>query len=347
MASLYGDPLPPRPTDQPPHWPTPANGLLPAVAVSMLRAMPTLDALVKVADAGLHPWVRSLVQQEQRLAALREELEWAVTTAATEMDFARGFAAAQPQSGQPAEAFLNRWLTVTGDLDVLVGPRYRARDPQRPFVAVDAASRVVKSGDLSALVAVTRESFAPFRPGYVRLWSSDPVGSWPGTRSDMRNVAGQLGDLRRNGVPAELSVEIATGLDFYDRYAQIHRDHVVRETTHALHARLESRADLTELVDAGTLFHVLLSGRRAGLVAAEPGVQHGLRGAVVVELLLEPSVRGQGHGKHLSTLLAQHLEAPDDQFLLGTIHVDNAAAYRAAIASGRRDVGGEVVVPLN
>ncbi len=254
--------------------------------------MPTLDALAEVADAGLHPCVRARVPQAERFATLREELEWALTTAATDMEFARGFAAAQPQSGQPAEAYLNRWLTVTGDLDVLVGPRYRARDPQRPFVAVDAASRVVKPGDLSALAAMTRESFASFRPGYVALWSSDPAGSWPGTRSDNRNVAGRLGDLRRNSVPPELSVESATGLDFYDRYAQIHRDHVVREPAHALHARIESRADLTELVDAGTLFHVLLNGRWAGLVAAEPGVQHGLRGAVVVELLLEPSRTG-------------------------------------------------------
>ena len=270
-----------------------------------------------------------------------------LTTAVTDMEFARGFAAAQPQSGQPAEAYLNRWLTVTTDLDVLVGPRYRARNPERPFVAVDAASRLITPADLAALVAVTADSFAAFKPEYVSLWSCDPAGRWPGTRSDKRNVAGRLGELRPNNVPPELSAEIATGLDFYERYAQIHRDHVAHDPAHGLHTRIESREDLSELLHAGTLFEVLLNGRWAGLVAAEPRVQRGLRGAVVIELLLDLSVRGRGYGKHLSALLAQHVEAPDDQFLLGTIHVDNIAAYRSALASGRQDVGGEVIVPLN
>jgi len=308
--------------------------------------MPTLDELVQVADAGVHPWVQARVPQSDRFAALREELEWALTTAVTDMEFARGFAAAQPQSGQPAEAYLNRWLTVTTDLDVLVGPRYRARNPERPFVAVDATTRLITPADLAALAAVTADSFAAFKPEYVSLWSCHPAGRWPGTRSDKRNVAGRLGELRPNNVPPELSAEIATGLDFYERYAQIHRDHVAHDPAHGLHTRIESREDLGELLEARTLFDVLLGGQWAGLVAAEPGVQHSLRGAVVVELFLDASVRGRGYGKHLSTLLAQQAEAPKNQFLLGTIHVDNTAAYRSALASGRQDVGGEVIVPL-
>jgi L-amino acid N-acyltransferase YncA len=103
---------------------------------------------------------------------------------------------------------------------------------------------------------------------------------------------------------------------------------------------------LEELRAAGTLFDVELHRRWVGVVAAEPGVQHGLRGAIVVELLLDPAARGKGYGKHLSTLLAQQLEAPDDWFLLGTIHLDNTAAYRSALAAGRRDVGGDVLLPL-
>jgi L-amino acid N-acyltransferase YncA len=76
-------------------------------------------------------------------------------------------------------------------------------------------------------------------------------------------------------------------------------------------------------------------------------VQHGLRGSVVVELLLDPEVRGRGYGRHLSTLLAQLLDIPSQSFLLGTIALDNTASYRSALAAGRRDVGGEVVVPLS
>ena len=269
-----------------------------------------------------------------------------LTTAVSDMDFARAFAAAQPQSGQPAEAYLNRWLEAADDLEVLVGPRYRARDPQRPFVALDAASRLVTPADTSALADAVGEAFLGFELGYLSLWSCDPAGSWTGTESDTRNLAGRLGCLRENPVPAELSAERATDLHFYDRYARVHREQVARDPGHALRTRTETREDLTELLSAGTLFNVLVSGQWAGLLAAEPGVQHGLRGAVVIELLLDLSVRGRGYGKHLSTLLAKQMGMPDDQFVLGTIHVDNTPAYRSAIASGRHDVGGEVIVPL-
>lgn len=308
--------------------------------------MRTLDELVRVADAGLHPSVRARIPPAERFEALREELEWAVTTAANDLDFARGFAAAQPQSGQPADAFLNRWLPVTEDLEVLAGPRYRGLDPRRPFVAVDAASRLITLADLPYLRRAAGEAFAAFGPGYLRLWSCQPAGSWPTTGSDHRNVTGSLGDLRRNPLPPELSARVASTLDFYDDYVAIHRDQVAREPAHAERTRVETREDLGSLLDAKTLFAVHVDGRWAGLLAAEPGVQHGLRGMVVVELLLDPAGRGRGYGKHLSTLLARQLAAPDDRDLLGTIHVDNTAAYRSALAAGRHDVGGEVIVAL-
>lgn len=62
-------------------------------------------------------------------------------------------------------------------------------------------------------------------------------------------------------------------------------------------------------------------------------------------MLLDPRVRGHGYGRYLGVLLAAPL-LPDAQFLLGTIHVDNIARYRAALGSGRRYVGGDITVPL-
>jgi len=75
-------------------------------------------------------------------------------------------------------------------------------------------------------------------------------------------------------------------------------------------------------------------------------VSHGLRGAVVIELLLEPAVRGRGYGRDLSVLLARALPLPDDQLLFGTIHTDNLPAYTAATRAGRLDVGGEILIPI-
>jgi L-amino acid N-acyltransferase YncA len=71
-----------------------------------------------------------------------------------------------------------------------------------------------------------------------------------------------------------------------------------------------------------------------------------VRGATVIELILDHRFRGRGYGKHLSTLLARGVPLPDDQCLMGTIHADNRTSYRSARAAGRVDVGGEIVVPL-
>jgi GNAT superfamily N-acetyltransferase len=308
--------------------------------------MPTLDDLARVADDSLHPQVRAWVPRTERLAALREEMRWSVTTAMTDMEFARGFATAQPRSGQPARAFLNRWIDVADDLSVLAGPRYRGRDPNRPFVAIEAGSRRLDAVDMLLLNRRIAAEFAPFAPGYVAIWDSAADGAWPGGRSDLRNLAGCIGDLRRNEVPAELTARTAHTLDFYRRYAEIYAGQVAADPAHALHTRLETSDDLDELREAGTLFEVLADGAWAGLIAAEPATSHGLRGFTVVELLLDPAFRGRGFGRHLSTLLAQGLDAPDTAFLLGTIHVDNTPAYRSAIASGRIDVGGEVLFDL-
>jgi L-amino acid N-acyltransferase YncA len=196
------------------------------------------------------------------------------------------------------------------------------------------------------LRAVVAAEFAAFEPGYVTIWDSAAAGAWPGSRSDLRNVAGRLDDLRSNTVPPELDARPAQTLGFYQRYEEIHARQVAVDPDHAFHTRIETREDLDELRAAGTLFEVFRYDVWAGVMAVEPGVQHGLRGYVVVELLLDPGVRGHGYGKHLGGLLARHLDAAGDAFLLGTIHTDNLPSYRSAIASGRIDVGGEVLFDL-
>jgi GNAT superfamily N-acetyltransferase len=311
----------------------------------------TLDEVVAVADAGLHRWVHEHASQDSRREALREELTWAVEVATVDRAFAEGFASAQPQSGQPAEAYLNRWVQVGDDLAVLAGPRYRGRDPERPFVAVDAATRVLDEADLPALRAALQPAFAGFRPRNVVFWSSRPPHAWPGCGADKRDVVGVLAELAARPRPVELSFEVAADLAFYPRYEQVHHEHVAAEPEHALHTRLETREELADLVEQGLVFDVTVDGRWAGVVAAWRAALRGLRGFEVVELLLDPAVRGRGYGRHLSSALAAELLARTgttaaDRFLVGTIHADNRRAYRAALAAGRHDVGGEVVVPL-
>ena len=236
-------------------------------------------------------------------------------------------------------------------MSVLVGPRYRGRDPHRPFVGIDASTRVLQAADLQALKSALGPAFEAFAPSYISFWSCAPARRWPGSDADKRDLVGALADLAAQPLPRELSVQIATDLSFYPRYQRIHDQQVAAEPEHATHARLETREDLAELVEQGLVFDVLVEGRWAGVLATWRAVRRSVRGFEVVELLLDPQVRGRGYGKHLSSALAASVLARGDrssadQYLLGTIHVDNVRAYRSALAAGRRDVGGEMILPL-
>jgi hypothetical protein len=89
-----------------------------------------------------------------------------------------------------------------------------------------------------------------------------------------------------------------------------------------------------------------VAGEVAGILAARPGVACGCRGAEVVELVLAPGFCGRGYGAALSALIAQGVAEPDDQWLFGTIHAENQPAYRSALAAGRTDIGGEILIDL-
>jgi GNAT superfamily N-acetyltransferase len=309
-------------------------------------ALPTLDVLVDVADAGLHPWVREHVLESVRRAALAEELGYRLDTAARDLTYAADFARAAPDIGQPPEAYLDRWLALDADAHVLAGPRYLGMNPDLPFVGIAASDRQLRPGDRNRLQAMATQHFAAFCPGFVMLTTADPVGAWPDTRAELRQVIGLLADLRRQPTPPELAAVPRADTDFYDRYHQIHQRHVAREPDHARHTRCEDRADLQQLADRGFLFDVRVDDEWAGVLAAEPDARRGVRGATVVELLLDDRYRGRGYGRHLSTLLAQGLPLGDDEYLMGTIHYDNTRSYRSALAAGRLDVGGEIIIPL-
>jgi len=308
--------------------------------------LPPLDVLVDAADAALHPWTREHVSKGVRQSALSEELGFWLHTAARDMAYAEAYAKDAPQSGQPPREYLDKWVAVGADGHVLAGPRYLGLDPDLPFVGVSASDRPLVPNDRDRLAALAREGFAAFSPGFVMVTTGDPVGAWPDTRSERRQVVGLLRDLRRRETPPELSAVPRTDTAFYDRYLQIHSRQVAHDPTHARHARCEDQQDLADLAGQGLLFDVQVNDEWAGIIAAEADVRRGIRGATVVELLLDPEYRGLRYGQHLSTLLAKVLPQTDEECLMGTIHVENVAAYRSALRAGRVDVGGEIVIPL-
>jgi L-amino acid N-acyltransferase YncA len=310
------------------------------------RNLPTIDVLVDGADAALHSWVREHIPEPERRAALAEELDFSLNTAARDLAYATSFAEVAPMSGEPPASYLDRWLALDAETHVLVGPRYLGRDPDLPFMGVSGAERPLVPADAGPLAALARKEFAPFAPKFVLLHTADEIGAWPGTQAEQRQLVGRLGDLRARPTPPGLAAVPRTDTGIYDRYLHIFEVDVERDPVHARHTRAESREDLQELADQALLYDVEVDGTWAGIVAAEPDARRGVRGATVVELILDHSFRGRGYGHHLSTLLARGVPLPDDQCLIGTIHADNAKAYRSALAAGRVDVGGEILVPL-
>ncbi len=309
-------------------------------------ALPSLDVLVSAADASLHPWVYQHVPQALRRAGLEKELGFWLHTAAQDMSYANAYAQRAPQSGEPPEAYLDRWLPLSEDAHVLAGPRYLGRDPNLPFVGVTASDRPLTPHDHAALVAMATTSFDAFRPGFVLLTTADPVGAWPGSGSELRQVVGSISALRARSTPPGVSTRPRTDTDFYGVYRAIHQAQVAADPSHGRHTRCEDQEDLGRLAASGLLHDVMVDGAWAGIVAAEPDSRRGVTGATVIELLLRPEYRGRGLGKHLSPLLAMAIPTAGEEFLIGTIHADNSAAYRAALAAGRVDVGGEVRLPL-
>jgi L-amino acid N-acyltransferase YncA len=308
--------------------------------------LPDLEVLVDAADAGLHPWVHEHVSTRARREALAEELGFFLDTAARDPEYAASFAELAPYSGEPPASYLDRWLPLSTGGHVLAGPRYLGRDPDLPFLGVSGSDRVLTPADAEPLTTLAREHFAPFAQKFVLLSTSDPIDAWPGTRPEQRQVVGLLGDLRRRALPPGLRAVARGDTAHYDRYRQIFDDDVARDPAHARHTRAETREDLQALADQGLVFDVEVDGEWAGVLAAEPDVRRGVRGATVVELVLDHAFRGRGLGRHLSTLLATAVTLPDDQCLMGTIHADNTTSLRSALAAGRVDVGGEITIPV-
>ncbi|HEY9291226.1 MAG TPA: hypothetical protein VIP98_08110, partial [Microlunatus sp.] len=177
----------------------------------LVRDLPELDLLVTAADTALHPWIRQHVPAAARRAALADELDFWLNTAARDPDHARGFAKAAPQIGQPVSAYLDRWLPLSSGARVLTGPRYLGRDPDLPFVGIPAADRALTPDDRAALIELARAEFAAFAPKFVLLYSAEPVAAWPECRSEKRVVVGRIGDLRGLPIDDRLSTRPVSG----------------------------------------------------------------------------------------------------------------------------------------
>lgn len=312
----------------------------------MTPELPTASELARFTLAAQHPLTRAWGPDGERLDRLAEAHEFDLQLA-TDLELA-GQRAAFLDVGQDAQAFLNRWLRVSDDLEAMLSIRFEGLDRTKPFVDASILSRPFVQSDLDALEGVAREVYGAFNPLYLRLWSAEPDGYFSGVGPDKRFLAAPLSALATQQAPPELSLSPTRDLSRYQgaqvAYASVDAAH----PAHVGQAHLQGEEDVQESIEAGTFFDVLVNGTWAGYVGAThetEGDTLGLDAYVVQELILASEFRGRGYGAALSTLLARALPQRE-RVLIGTIHAENVGAVRAARGAGRVDVGGWVQVRL-
>ncbi len=310
--------------------------------------LPSATDLAHWTLAAQHPLTRQWSSDdESRLARLAEDHKFDLRMA-TDLDFAAKGATLAP--GHEPREMLSRCVTVSSDLSALLSIRFEGLDPNKPFVDASLLSRPLAEGDLAQLGTAAAHTFGSFGPRYVRMWSAAPTDAFPSTHRDRRFLAAPLSELvgaGRIGIPDELSLTPTTDLARWDdvvaAYAAVAADH----PRHTDQAHIQDAEDLQQIIDAGTLFDVMVDHTWAGWIGAttETSSSLGLPCYEVQEIILAPGYRGHGYGAHLARLLASEL--PDqNRVLIGTIHADNRGAQQAARRAGRHDVGGWLQVPL-
>ena len=311
-----------------------------------MTTTPTARELAEFSLPAQHPVTRRWVDDELRLDLLTKQHELDIELL-TDPEIAR-MRTERFAPGRPIELMFNQWVQVAADQHVMLSMRYEGGDPAKPFVDASALSRPLEVGDLRPTAEAASKYFGSLAPAYLRLWSSEPAGSFPETLPDKRFLAGPLSVLRRAGepLPSELTLVRATSLANYE-LAQAAYDAVdAAHPDHPEQARLQDRDNLEGAVEDGLLFEVMIDDSWAGYIAAKPdGQDLGLPAYTVQDITLAPNYRGRGYGPHLTTLLARAL--PDDlPFLVGTIHANNRGALTAATIAARTDIGGWIQFPL-
>jgi hypothetical protein len=289
---------------------------------------------------------RSWVDDELRLELLTKQHELDIELL-TDPEIAR-MRSERFAPEQPIEIMFNQWVQISADQHVMLSMRYEGGDPTKPFVDASALRRPLQPEDIEPAADAASEYFGSLAPAYLRLWSSEPTGTFPETLPDRRFMAGPLSVLRRAGeaLPSELTLVKATSLTNYElaqaAYAAVDAAH----QDHPDQARLQDRDSMESSIKGGLLFDVLIDGTWAGYIGAQlDGQNLGLPAYTVQDIILSATYRGRGYGPHLTTLLTRAL--PENlPFLVGTIHANNRGALTAAHTSGRTDIGGWLQYPL-
>ncbi|MCL4209344.1 MAG: hypothetical protein HRU76_00680 [Phycisphaeraceae bacterium] len=337
----------------------------PAAAVQRLADVRTrlIDAEADAVHTALVEWLgRSGV--ERNLHAALDRFEGRMRDVESGACIVRTFCPELASSVQSGDV-LPRVIDLPGGESALARIRFRADGNNVRFIAVEAMTFAPRTTEeVDGLLAGLQQAFAPFQPRRVRVYVHggargegagvmSAIPAHPRATAYKRLLAAPLVMLQERaatlasddasegggGIPT-VTVAPPTTFDFYDDYARRY-EQFWRERPDLKHlVRCETLDDLMSFHAAGGLRLVLIGGEIAGVMAASPGVEHGLRGWWMRERFLYDTHRGQGLGAAALAAFLRSLPSRPHDLLYGTIAPKNQPSMRSALALGRVDVGG-------
>lgn len=247
--------------------------------------------------------------------------------------------------GSEAKDYLWRFLEMSNGRKLIAVINFMGMDLAKPFIRVMAMEPLLSSvAELEELAAYLKKEFAVFSP--PRICIQDGKNEWREETDKLKfdnwYVAAPLASLKNSDltIRANLRLEPAMNLDFYDWYEREYHLFLKEHPDHRIWLQLTERGEFQRMIDSCTCYLCFLGEERIGVIAAEYQEDKFLYGYCVFEELIQQSHRGQGLGKEMQRLMISHLPIREERDLVwGTIDSDNKISLKTALACGRQKVG--------
>ena len=264
----------------------------------------------------------------------------------TNSEFAKWHGSGREFFGEPVVRFNNRLLQFDS-IRMIVGIRFRNRDNDFPFVAIEQSSVAVgaiEHRDRSALFDAIVADYRAFRPFAVRFHhpSHLPFRS-AGTRGDLHVLMAPARTMAERGPPPGIDrIKLAGSGDlaFFDRYIALYEELTAARPWMRGVVNTEDRDSLEECCQQGLMFEIIVDDAWSGIVAGRLTTIGGIKGIQVVEIVLSRSAQGSGLGVAVQRRFAEAVVARDPCAIIwGTVADVNLPMRRTAERVGRVDVG--------
>lgn len=296
-----------------------------------------------------HPKLQQWYTHAELQSNLQPELE-ATTIEYFTPEFSSGFASHFAELGIAPERFAHRLLEVAGRR-FIAGIRFFGGDVKRPFVEVARISQPLENrAECEQISELIKNEFAEFAPSRWRIFQvSHQPYQFEGCAGDLRVLAGLLGEINQQPMPenaARVQLIPATSSQFYPRYVALYQQLYQERPWLPDVARTESLEDIEHYLQHDKVFEIFVDGQWAGITIAARDQGWGVRGWLMVEIVLDTQFRGQDLAVTVQRLLVKQLEDDGKDCLFGTIGAVNLPMQKTAARVGRFDIGGYFWVDL-